>query len=414
MVGNESVVVGVEHVARVLVAKGATREAMAMLRGAVARSRANEQCAQLLEFFTAGETDIEPPPSIELELALVDLWIRRGMLVEALALLGGTPMGTAETGREWANLLGELLAPVPVDAEETLKEMHRQLVSGGASVALMLLTERARREPRLPAWAVRRLELLRWMLLDNARAAEARPDHEGEIPTALAGAIRPFIRRRNLPGALAAVEEFARDQPSERDAQRTVAALRAIVEELGRYADDQALHGRTIPVVGHSAAAMQLRMGNLKQARAIYQKTFKKNPSDEKACSMVLEVGALMRALVGEPVAEQEMDVPTTEITRVDVPPEYDELSPQARGAEPRDITFLDDLQDTQETPSAEAAAMQLVEEGRLADAEKILRGLASLHPKDNAKWLRRAEELRAKRLWDDGPVLVHSIKPVK
>jgi hypothetical protein len=223
----------VNAVARVLYATGAMSEGIALLRGAKAREGTSPELERLLAQMVAGER-VAPGETTELDLSLVDAWIRRGMLVEALALLGGTSLGTAETGQEWANLLGELLAPVPVDAEPTLLEMHRQLLGGGAGVALTLLEDRAKTSPGLPAWALRRLEVLRWMLLDNASSAESDPTHDGSGPTALARAILQPLIRRNVPAAVEAARAFAADHPDDRDAGGVAEALANLYAETER------------------------------------------------------------------------------------------------------------------------------------------------------------------------------------
>ncbi|MCA9614026.1 MAG: hypothetical protein KC586_14815, partial [Myxococcales bacterium] len=154
-------------VARAMVARGAFREAEIVLRGALARGGHDGDAHFALATLERGGS--LPPGAIPtLDLELVDRWIREGWLVEASALLGGVDLG--QLAEEWSNLLGELLSPVPAHAEEALVHMHRELLSGGASVALAILEDRLR-EGALPGWAERRLALLRWMLLDNAGSA---------------------------------------------------------------------------------------------------------------------------------------------------------------------------------------------------------------------------------------------------
>lgn len=400
-----------------------------MLRGAVARDPEEEACAALLAEVLAGRTPGEPADPPELSLALVDRWIRRGLLVEALALLGGTPMGSEETGREWANLLGELLAPVPVDAEDTLVEMHKQLLTGGASVALVLLEERAKRGPALPAWASRRLEVLRWMLLDNAGVAESHPELSGEAPpTALATTVRDAVNGRNLRGALGAVRRLAAADPSDPDPPAVVRAIEQIVAEIERHADDAGIHARTMPMFGHPAAAMQLRMGNLPQAAMVYRKLLAKDPKDERSQRMIDAVDAVVRAARGEPVDawaadttageldESDMDIPATAITALPAGmmggPEDSgtlELGEVPEGA----ASFDDDEGTTTEMLSAPLQAERYLAEGRLEEAELVYRSLAAAHP-DDAGWARRAEEVRALRGSSPGVVLVRAIRTVE
>lgn len=264
----------VERVARALFARGSRVESLALLRGAVARDPEQARCVALLQTVTEQGPPSAPPESsgvLELDLALVDRWIRAGMLVEALALLSGTPMGSLETGREWAQLLGELLAPVPVDAEPVMASMHRQLLTGGASVAMSLLEDRAKETPPPAAWALRRLELLRWMLLDNAAPAEEAPRLPEEVPSLLAGAIRGGIHQRNFHATVEGARAFCRQYPASPDAARTLVALEALAEEVAAHSGGTARH-RTMPVFGRPAAALQLRMCNLSNAASVYRR----------------------------------------------------------------------------------------------------------------------------------------------
>jgi tetratricopeptide (TPR) repeat protein len=409
----------VARVARALFDRGSVRESIAMLRGAVARDSSEEECVRILREI-AERGKIEGPGStVEIDLALVDRWIRQGMLVEALALLGGTPMGSLETGREWANLLGELLAPVPVDAEETLVEMHHQLMSGGAPVALTLLDERTRREPKLPAWAVRRLELLRWMLLDNASVAEADPELLSEAPSLLAAALRPHVRGRSLKAALEAARACARDDPDNRDVARTVDALTAMIDEIGRYSGEGGSHSSTMPMYGLPAAAMQLRMGNLDQARLLYRKLADKE-DDDHARLMVAEVEAVLRALEGVAVAEEELGGESTQVFSEDATrqssPDNRSIPPEKSG--PVVVTTVDRAIDgalTDQVPRPEDVARTLESQGKLDQAEAIYRGLAESFPNE-LEWIERAEAARAQRLTMERQkgVLVRQIKPVK
>ncbi len=345
-----------ERVARALVGLGSVREAMALLRAAVARDAAEEGCSRLLARLVASagaiEADLEPPA---LTLALVDRWIRSGMLVEALALLGGTAMGSDETGREWANLLGELLAPVPVDAEPALWEMHRQLVTGGASVALVLLEERARGEPPLPAWAERRLELLRWMLLDNAHAAEGAAPVAGSAPTPLAKAVQRAMAERGLRQLLEVARQFASDHPADPDPRALEEALQTILAELDQNAEEMSPRPRTLPTFGHPLACMQLRMGNFEQACAVYRKLLGRGPDDALARRMLQATESVLRAARGQPVR---LDDPRgdgdTEMVRTP-PLERTAMFPSALQM-PRDVLGLEDEPTTAEPTDEDGA----------------------------------------------------------
>lgn len=413
--------------ARALLAKGAVREGIAMLRGAVARDRTEQGCAALLAQILDGGAPDGPASTVELDLSLVDRWIRAGRLVEALALLGGTALGSRETGREWANLLGELLAPVPVDAEQTLVEMHRALLRGGASVALTLLEERARRSPGLPAWAARRLDLLRWMLLDNASVAEEHAALPDEPASALAAALRDRVNQRDLSGALEAARAFAEAHGDDRDAARTVEALRAIEAEMKRLAEDAAVETHTIPMYGHPSAMMQIRMGNLAEACVVYRRLLERAPDDERARRMLDDVEALRRALAGERVAVDER--PPADFA-ADDEPTFDEHvreeddrwgAPDTLPERAAVTTTVDpprgvDFGPTAEITQPSLAAERLVEEGKLEEAARIYEALVRSEP-ERREWARRLALLRDSDLPEDDErrgVLVRAILNVK
>lgn len=400
---------------------GSTDEAIALLRGAVKRDAGQDACRALLDRLEGGEAPEIPGDSLELDFELVDSWIRRGMLVEALAVLGGTSLGSGDKGREWANLLGELMAPVPADAEDTLVQMHAQLMSGGASVALTLLEERDRRVPVLPAWACRRLALLRWMLLDNASAAETA---ELEAPASeLAGVLGASLKRRGLLAALEAVRALISERPDHQDAARVLAALESLHADVTSQVKITGGSHNTVPMVGHMAAVMQVRMGNLENSRSLYQGMIDKE-GDERAAVLLAEIEVLIAALAGEalfdddlagevtqlrPVSGLEPPFPMTKETRL--PEESGKVVVTEMGA-PEGA----EVDRTTELPTASFHAEQLADQGRLAEAEEIYRGLASLQP-EQPELLRRAEELG--RLREGGAVaasgvLVRVILPVK
>lgn len=415
----------VEQIARALHKRGAAAESVALLRGALRRDGDQDASRALLRAMVANDPIAAPQKIVHLDFPLVDRWIRRGMLVEALALLGGTSLGSGEMGREWANLLGELLAPVPVDAEATLVEMYRQLLSGGASVALTLLEERSRAEPSLPAWASRRLELLRWMLLDNAKGLES--EAPGAAPSLLAGALAMPLLYQGWEGAKTALEEYLVAHPDDADARRTLEAVEAIALEIDQHGSLVESSPHTMPMVGHPAALMQLRMGNLANAVSLYRRM----PDDDRASLVLSEVEVVMRALEGEPVLEPEEFLGETTNVRsahaFDETTEPDHIEDvevtrrvrlsHAGGDSPPVITELGppvgvDFKATAKLPRADAAALKLEGAGKLAEAEAIYRELARTD--ESGEWTRRAEELRRRRAANshDG-VLVQVIKPV-
>lgn len=423
----------VADVARALQRRGSVAESIALLRGAVSRDGAQATSTDLLARATAGEDLGGPSTTVELGYGLVDSWIRRGMLVEALALLGGTSLGSRDKGKEWANLLGELLAPVPVDAEDALRAMYRQLMTGGASVALTLLEERDRKEPPMAAWARRRLEVLRWMLLDNAEVLDAEAG-DALAPSELAATVGVLVRR-GLTAGHAALREFVGQHPSNRDALRALEAVDLIVANLEEEAARLGGGNKTMPMVGHPAAMMQLRMGNLREALSVYERMIRER-DDDRARVLAAEVEVLLRVLDGQPVTEDD-DAFESEVTQMrgdmfaDEPtleelagatkevrlPEYPEEAPERSGPIP--VTAMGipegDGGATVQQPSAEEHAEALVVHGRIQEAEQIYRGLLDVWP-DRVDWARRADELRQMRAEraDVGGVLVRVILPVK
>lgn len=446
LAGSQSVDVHqVKTVACVLYRRGSVYEGIALVRGARARAPEERGYDALLQQMLAGEA-LEQNPTVELDLALVDGWIRQGMLVEALALLGGTSLGSQETGQEWANLLGELLAPVPVDAEPTLVEMHRQLSSGGAAVALTLLEDRAKQDPPLPAWALRRLELLRWMLLDNAKSAEPDETPYGDAPTELARCIREPLGRRNIRAAAQAAEAFAKMHPESRDAQRVSEALDNLIQEIEKQAEQAKEQLRTIPMYGPPAAAMQLRMSNLAVAAQVYERLIDENPELDELRLILADVQAVLAAIDGRPVSDELMGentlqvhlpegerdepalvlelpedlvIPNTAVSEIPSLHEERAEAPPRETPEQSGMVAVsnDEGGPTLQTPSVDTSAAELESQGRFAEAEQLYRALAGADP-NNARWRESAERCGKLRvgqaLIDDGDVLVRQIVPIK
>ena len=425
MAGSQTTNVDREVVqaARALYLVGSIDEAISLLRGAVCRDPSQVFCEELLGKLQTGQETNITETSVHLDLELVDKWIRRGMLVEALALLGGTALGSEEKGREWADLLGELMAPVPVDAEDALVEMHGQLMSGGASVALTLLEERERSQPALPAWANRRLAVLRWMLLDNASAAETR---EVAVPASeLAGVLSISLSRRGLPAALEAVRAFVRGHPDHADGARALIALEALNDDITRQVHLTQASNNTMPMVGHMAAVMQVRMGNLENARRVYSKLIE-DDDDERAQVLLAEVEVLLAALAGESISDvEELAGEATQMRATNTVEPAFPMTKETRLPEESGRIVVTELEapdgvdygPTTEIPTADVHAEQLVRQGRLAEAEEIYRGLASLQP-ERRDFQSRADELRSERHGHaraaNSGVLVRVILPVK
>ena len=246
-----------------------------MLLGSLSREPRDSEARSAVMALRRGQALGRPPTALQLDLRLVDGWIRSGMLVEALSLLVAWPLDVAGSSEaaEWAELLGELLAPVPAHTEPVFVEMHRQLMAGGATVALSLAQDR-RAEGPIPPWAERRLSLLRWMLLDNAQEALAARSSttSASATTPLAAVLMSALSERSLERAHDAVRAFCFDYPDHGEARAVAAALRTLCDEMNDHglADPRGM--QTVPVVGRAAAAMQLQMASLQGAASVYRK----------------------------------------------------------------------------------------------------------------------------------------------
>ncbi|MAC28550.1 MAG: hypothetical protein CMN31_13865 [Sandaracinus sp.] len=297
-----------------MMAAGAHREAEVVLHGVLARDPQEAECRAAMGRLDRGEP-MPPGPATEPTLEIVDEWIREGMLVEALAVLAAGDLGGPAS--EWADLLGELLAPVPAHAEGAFVEMHRQLLRGGASVALTILEDRLRQGP-VPAWAERRLELLRWMLLDNARSAPASQAPAGEAPTELAAALRAGLAERSVEAMRERARAFAEAHPGDADAADAVRVLELLAGEMASLDEADFLGAQTVPVMGRPAAAMQLRMANLEGAKSIYGKLASKQPGGEVQ-ALADAVRGLLRLLEGRPIVDRSFPPPPKEPRSLEV-----------------------------------------------------------------------------------------------
>lgn len=342
-------------IARALHAKGETFEAEVIVLGALARDPSDTDARSASLAIRRGQKLGAPAKPPTIDLRLVDQWIRAGMLVEALALLVAQPIdGEESRAQEWADLLGELLAPVPAHAEPDFVEMHRQLLRGAATVAMAVLEDRNAEGP-LPPWADRRLALLRWMLLDNAQAPDR--DEKAVATSPLAEALQPALAQRSLVTARDAAGEFVRDHPDDEEAAEVLAALEALVDEMNAHGDMDLTSGQTVPVMGRPAAAMQLQMASLEGAAALYRKLAQGQVTIPEARGLLYSVETVLRALKPRPEGERVFTRPTQDGFEDRTKPAGAELrrlaaSPVARG---RSGTFEDD-----EAPTRVAADGEL------------------------------------------------------
>jgi len=298
-------------VARALFARGKSYEAEVIVMGALARDPSDGDARSAALALRRGLGLGPPQRAPELDLALVDAWIRRGYLVEALALLVAHPFADGTRSAEWADLLGELLAPVPAHAAPVFVEMHRQLLRGATTVAMAVLEDHATEEA-LPPWAARRLALLRWMLLDNAQSADAElPEGEAQDagPSPLAQALHGALAQRSLAGAHDAASRFAMEHPADVEAAEVRDALYALVDEMSSQGQIDLRGAQTVPVMGRPAAAMQLQMASLQGAASLYRKLSRGQMAVPEARTLLAAVETVLAALAPK-VAEKRFPRP--------------------------------------------------------------------------------------------------------
>lgn len=282
--------------ARALAAMGSHREAECMLRGALARLPSHGAFRLALMGLSVDAAAGSWPP---LTLAQVEQWICDGMLVEALAALCGCSFG--EDGQCWSDLLGELLAPPP-DAGDEHRGVHQSLLRGGASVAMTTLEDMSLKASLSP-WAERRLRLLRWMLIDNAKAAPR--DSQVDLQASpLAHALFAPLEARDLAGMADAAK--AVDHP---DAELTAGALERLAREVQKQGSPETADKRTVAHNGRTAAAMQLHMTSFETARALYEQLLTKAAEPEVA-QLLVAVQGIERVLTGRPYIHRSFAAP--------------------------------------------------------------------------------------------------------
>jgi nitroreductase len=156
-----------DHVARVLLKRGARDDALDLLRAAVRRDPNERACAALLRALEARPDASVYGPDMAIDVGLIDLYARSSMLVEARAVLRGSGLGSMPAGAERLAALDEVLSAAPPDAPPALREAFHQVLDGGAAIALGKL-DRIAASGALRPWAARRHALLTRMIFERA------------------------------------------------------------------------------------------------------------------------------------------------------------------------------------------------------------------------------------------------------
>ncbi len=288
-----------DHVARVLVRLGARDEAVVLLRGAIERDSGEKACAALLRAVEARPDASVWGPDLALDLPLVDAYARRGMLVEALAVLRGGALGQSEEGRAREAMLEELLAPPPADAGPKAHQVAHQLATGGAAMALSLLQDLGDAQGD---WVLRCRVLLQRLLYDDAEEVPTSATSPSIRPggSPLGEALHTKLGARDLSGALEAARVYAKQHSGEIDAQAAVAALErllAAVEARSKEMFEAGAAKRTAPMKGHPLAELHVRMGNLEEAARFYRRIVLEDPHDATAHERLADCETVRRVI---------------------------------------------------------------------------------------------------------------------
>jgi hypothetical protein len=167
----------------------------------------------------------------------------------------------------------------------------------------MTTLEDLSRAAPLSPWAERRLQLLRWMLIDNAQSA-TRDSQVDVCASPLAKALFEALEARDLSGMAEAAKTV--DHP---DAALTARALERLAREAQKQGSAEAADKRTVQHIGRVAAAMQLHMTSFESARAVYEQMLTKAAEPEVA-QLLVAVQGVERVLIGRPFSHRSFAVP--------------------------------------------------------------------------------------------------------
>ncbi len=335
-----SLVIPPVRVAKDLVRRGQNAAALAVLRGAVARAQ-DPASKELLDAMLANEPVKVPLAHLRLSIRTVENWARAGFLVEALAL----SVALDVTTHALPQVLAELLAPVPPGVEKPLDTIHDELLTGGATIVLTMLSDAP---GALPRWATRRLELLRWLLLDNAPSGTVE-SRRAQGTSTLARAVQPRLSALDLAGALTAARA-ALKETTDLHVARVVSALELLQAEVDRQVPSAPVGSRTVPLLGRPAAALQVQMVNLEFAAKLYRHL----ALDEFMRKEILEaIEVVQRVIEGR--TEAVLDFATCEFA-VDLPTRQVDLRELPLDESRRSDEFDDPLFDTIEHPPDQSA----------------------------------------------------------
>ncbi len=272
-----------DHVARVLLSRGARDQAIALLQATIARDPGERACAALLRAVEARPDASVYVPDLAIDLKLVREYARRGMLREAIAILRGTELGERD-GLDELKRLEELFAIVPRDDEAS-----GRLDRGDATGALAILRQRTVGAP----WLARAVAILQATATDGgamgAGSQAAQSEFEAKVGV--------LIDQRDLRAAAAAARELSVASPSDMPLRVATAALERLVSAIDAIeVDPEADFRSTQPMSGYPLAALQLRMGNLERGERVLRQVLEQDPNHRAARERLSDLETLRAA----------------------------------------------------------------------------------------------------------------------
>lgn len=154
----------IDHIARELWKRGARDAAIDILRASVMRDPTARASAALLRAVEARPDASVSGPSVEIEMELVDAVAGQGMLLEARAMLRGTPLGRLADGQDRLARYDSVLARVPEELARVWHDAFAHVHLGAARHAISLIDREEANANFPPEWVVVRRTTLRELL----------------------------------------------------------------------------------------------------------------------------------------------------------------------------------------------------------------------------------------------------------
>lgn len=153
-----------DHVARELWKRGARDAAIDILRASVMRDPMARASEELLRGVEERPDASVSGPSVSIEMELVDAVAGNGMILEARAMLRGTPLGRLAEGQDRLAKYDSVLAHVPEELARVWHDAFAHVHLGAARHAITLIDREESSANFPPEWVVARRATLREIL----------------------------------------------------------------------------------------------------------------------------------------------------------------------------------------------------------------------------------------------------------